>query len=102
MTAAETIYSHNWLHSPECKVLNENGVSICRWVGDVTCGVKDLNQDLMLVGTRVALQCSRDVKRELIIPAQSAAGLQAWYRIARARGLPGVIGGYMGLQGLQG
>ena len=51
--------------------------SICRWVGDVTCGVKDLNQDLMLVGTRVALQCSSDVKRKLVIPAQSAAGLQA-------------------------
>lgn len=84
-------------------------------VGDVTCGVKDLDQDLMLVGTQVALQCSTDVIRELVIPAQSATGLQgvtrvvlqcssdvkrelvipaqsgavlqAWYRITRARGL---------------
>jgi hypothetical protein len=46
----------------------------------------------------VALQGCSDVKRELVIPAQSAAGLQAWYRITRARGLPGVTRGYKGLQ----
>ncbi len=77
MTDAQTKYSHNWLHTLDFKVLHENEVSICRWVGDVTCGVKDLDQDLMLVVARVALQCCSDVKRKLVVPAQSAAGSQA-------------------------
>lgn len=68
-------------------------------MGYVTCGVKDLNHDLMLVVARVALQGCSDVKRTFIIPAQSAAGLQAWYRITRARGLPGVTRGYKGYKG---
>ena len=74
----------------------------------------------MLVGTQVALQCSTDVKRELVIPAQSAAGLQGWsssvavmlkgnlsYLHNQAQGYrpgTGLQGpeGYEGLQGLQG
>ena len=62
-------------------------------MGYVTCGVKDLNHDLMLVVARVALQGCSDVKRKLIVPAQISSSVTSLVQFIRFRKVQG------GLQG---